>query len=108
MSGRKGFSETSDPYEAGNPGVKPVLHQRLRIDRGGRVVIPAEVRAAMMIKPGDTMSASVVDGELRLMSRDVAIRRAQELVRRYVPEGVSLVDELVAQRRADARRDTEN
>ena len=35
------------------------------------------------------------------------IRRAQERVRRYVPEGVSLVDELIAERRAEARREDE-
>ncbi len=35
------------------------------------------------------------------------IRRAQELVRRYVPEGVSLSDELIAERRAEARREDE-
>lgn len=36
-----------------------------------------------------------------------AIRRAQERVRRYVPEGVSLSDELIAERRAEARREDE-
>ena len=36
-----------------------------------------------------------------------AIRRAQERVRRYVPEGVSLSDELIAERRAEARRENE-
>lgn len=35
------------------------------------------------------------------------IRRAQERVRRYVPEGVSLSDELIAERRAEARRENE-
>lgn len=35
------------------------------------------------------------------------IRRAQERVRRYVPEGVSLADELIAERRAEARREDE-
>ena len=36
-----------------------------------------------------------------------AIRRAQERIRRYVPEGVSLADELIAERRAEARREDE-
>jgi vacuolar-type H+-ATPase subunit H len=36
-----------------------------------------------------------------------AIRRAQERVRRYVPEGVNLADELIAERRAEARREDE-
>ena len=36
-----------------------------------------------------------------------AIRRAQERVRRYIPEGVSLSDELIADRRDEARREDE-
>jgi len=34
-----------------------------------------------------------------------AVRRAQALVRRYVPEGRSLTDELIAERREEARRE---
>jgi hypothetical protein len=33
------------------------------------------------------------------------VRRAQKLVRNFVPEGVSLVDELIAERRAEAARE---
>ena len=39
--------------------------------------------------------------------RKKAIRRAQERVRRYIPEGVNLSDELIAERRAEARREDE-
>ncbi len=39
------------------------------------------------------------------MSRMTAIKRAQELVRRYNPEGRNLVNELVAERRAEAARE---
>jgi hypothetical protein len=33
------------------------------------------------------------------------VRRAQEIVRKHVPEGVSLADELIAERRAEAARE---
>lgn len=36
-----------------------------------------------------------------------AILQARRLVRRYVPEGVSLSEELIAERRAEARREGE-
>jgi hypothetical protein len=36
---------------------------------------------------------------------DAAIRRAQALVRQYVPAERSLVDELIADRRAEAARE---
>jgi hypothetical protein len=42
------------------------------------------------------------EGEARLTTRREQLRRAQALVRRYVPAGVSLVDELITERRAEA------
>jgi hypothetical protein len=45
------------------------------------------------------------DGELRIMTIEASIRRAQEIVSRYVPEGRSLVDEFIAERRAEAARE---
>ncbi len=39
---------------------------------------------------------------MRVLSRTAALRELQAQVRRYVPEGVSLVDELLAERRAEA------
>jgi hypothetical protein len=47
----------------------------------------------------------VVDGELRVRSRDAAISEIQKLVRGLVPDGVSVVDELIADRRAEAAKD---
>ena len=81
------------------------LKAKVQIGAGGRVVIPADMRAAMGVSEGDTLVARVVDGEFRLMSRDVALRRAQNLVRQYVPAGVSLVEQLIEERRSEARRE---
>jgi AbrB family looped-hinge helix DNA binding protein len=81
------------------------LKTKLQIGAGGRVVIPAEVRGAMGLAEGDTLSGWVVDGELRLMSKQSAVRKAQELVRQYIPDGVSLVDELIEERRSEAARE---
>jgi hypothetical protein len=41
-------------------------------------------------------------GEIRISTVAQRMRRAQELVRKYVPEGVSLSDELIANRRGGA------
>lgn len=35
-------------------------------------------------------------------TQELAFKRAQDLVGRYVPEGVSLSDELIAERREEA------
>lgn len=80
---------------------------RVQIGAGGRIVIPAEIRAAMNVAEGDTLTARVLDGELHLFSQESAIRKVQAMVRQYVPEDVSLVDELIAERREEARRELE-
>ena len=79
--------------------------RHVRIAPGGRVVIPAEFRRALGVEIGDDMVIELTDGELRLRSFDAALKRVQEMVRRYVPEGVSLADELVRERREEAARD---
>jgi hypothetical protein len=63
------------------------------------------MRAAMGVGEGDMLSGRIIDGELRLLSKEAAVRKAQELVRQYIPEGVSLVDELIEERRAEAARE---
>ncbi len=45
------------------------------------------------------------DGELRVRSLRRAVERAQDLVRRYVPEGESLSEELIRERREEAQRE---
>ena len=73
-----------------------------KIAHGGRLVIPAKHRRALGLRTGDEVILRVVDGELRILSRTEAVRRAQELVRRHVRKERSLVDELSAERRAEA------
>ncbi len=74
---------------------------RVKIGPGGRIVIPAPYRQAMRIEEGDTVTLQLEEDEVRIVSPAAGIRRAQEIVRRYVPEGVSLSDELIAERRAE-------
>jgi len=81
------------------------MQTNLTIASNGRVVIPANMRAELGLKDGDKLIARVVDGAVILEPIDVAVRRVQASVRKYVPEGVSLVDELIAERRAEAERE---
>lgn len=78
---------------------------RTRLGKGGRVVIPAEYRRELRLAEGDQVVLQVVDGQIQLTPLDEAIRRAQALIRKHVPADVSLVDELIADRRAEASRE---
>jgi len=66
-------------------------------------VIPAEFRRQLDLQPGAEVLLDVTDGELRIRSLRWAIERAQALVRRHVPEGTRLADELIRERREAAR-----
>ena len=79
--------------------------QVVELGAGGRLVIPAPFRAALGMKPGDKLLVRLEGNELRIYTQREAIRRGQELVRKYIPEGVSLADELIAERRAEAAKE---
>ena len=74
-----------------------------KIVSGGRIQLPADVRRELSLKDGDKLQIEIVDGEIRLRPWREAIRRIQERTKPYVIEGVSVVDELIAERRAEAR-----
>jgi AbrB family looped-hinge helix DNA binding protein len=78
---------------------------RTRIAEGGRLVIPAEFRRKLGLNPGDSVVIDIADGELRVRSLRAAVQRAQALVRRYIPADVNLSEELIRDRRAEAKRE---
>ena len=74
-----------------------------RVDRRGRITIPAAIRRELGHAPGTAVVLAPDGPELRVVSRAEGIRRAQELVRRYVPASRSLSRELISERRNEAR-----
>jgi AbrB family looped-hinge helix DNA binding protein len=74
------------------------------ISEGGRIVIPAAYRKALGVKPGDEVQLVLEDGEIRMVSQHQAIVRAQNMLRRYVPNGRNLSGELIKERREEASR----
>ena len=79
----------------------------LRLGKQGRVVIPAHLREALGLKEGDALIARVEDGKLVMETPEQALARFRAYVRSHVPPGVSLVDELIAERREEARKEAE-
>ena len=81
------------------------MMSRSHIDQQGRIVIPAECRAAAGLKAGDELLIeTVVEGELRLRTPEQALKEAQRIVARY-SSGRDLVAELIAERREEAARE---
>jgi AbrB family looped-hinge helix DNA binding protein len=96
-----GLSEPPQPaiLDDNMPSVK------VRLGPEGRVVIPAPMREALGLKEGDVLFARLEGGEIKLLTPKAAMLRAQAIVRQFVPEGVSLADELIAERRREAERE---
>ena len=78
---------------------------RVRVNENGRIVIPASIRSALGIHPGDEMILRLNDNELLITTVKNRIAKAQQLVSRYVNPGTSLSKELLAERREAARRE---
>ena len=71
----------------------------------GRVVIPAAVRKALGLRPGDPVVIEPAADGFRVRSLAQTVREAQAALAEYVPAGVSLADELAGERRAEAARE---
>ena len=79
-----------------------MIHQiKTKLGEGGQIVIPPEFLQALGLEVGDTVILRLEDGEVRIFIPQKAIRKAQELVSKYLPEDRSLSDELVAERRLE-------
>jgi antitoxin PrlF len=78
-----------------------MMEFKTKLAEGGRIVIPAEYRQALGLHVGDELILRLEDGEVRIFTAHQAIKRAQELVRRYIPQNRSLADELINERRRE-------
>ena len=78
---------------------------RMRVGQNGRIVIPASFRKALGIDVGDEVVLRLHDDELRITTQQRRIQRAQQRARRYLKPGESLVDQLLAERREEAKRE---
>jgi len=97
---RGGMAEASQQFEGA-----PQTAQRINVGKNGEVRIPQVMLDAAGVKEGDTLLVHFEDDDIRLCTTRTALRRAQAEVRKYIPEGVSLADELIRERHAEAERE---
>jgi len=89
------------------PGPDDVL--RIEVAADGTLRLPPGVLRGLEIPKGGVLSARLAEGHLTLAEPLVALRRVQARLRplhdRLKAEGRSIVDELIAERRAEAARE---
>ncbi len=84
---------------------KMALEQiKTKIAEGGRVEIPVEYCRALQLKVGDEILVTLNNGEITIIPRKEALKRAQDIVSRYCSSH-SLADELIAERRQEAENE---
>ncbi len=83
--------------------MKEVYHSTLGV--GGRLVIPAMLRQSMHMKEGDTLLLEAEEGAIRIVSQEIALKELQSFFRRHIPAGTSAVDDLIKDRREEAKRE---
>ena len=77
----------------------------VKVDKSGRILIPAAVRRQFDLKEGTEVILRVDDTGIRMGTREQALTRIREELRRYIPEGRVLSEELIQERRAEALRE---
>jgi AbrB family looped-hinge helix DNA binding protein len=71
----------------------------------GRVVLPAAWRKEFGIEDGSVVVFSRTKHGIEIKTLDEVIKEAQALCAKYIKPGVSLVDELIRERREEAERE---
>ena len=77
-------------------------HWNCRIDTSGRIVIPQSIRAEKGLNNGDEIIMGIENGAIVMRTYEDAMQQLQDAFCNDLDSNVSLVDELLADRRAEA------
>lgn len=86
--------------ETGQPN-----HHHVRLDSSGRIRLPVSLREKLGIEHGDPVVVIEDDHQFRIETATDSLRKAQNYFSSFVPEGVSLADDLISERRDEAARE---
>ena len=78
---------------------------RTRVGKKGRLVIPAAIRKVLDMNVGEEVELRVEDNELRVSTLKSRVALAQQRLRKFIPLGRSLSEELLAERREAAKHE---
>jgi AbrB family looped-hinge helix DNA binding protein len=78
---------------------------RVRVDAAGRIVIPSDIRSRLAIEPGQDLILSERPDGLHVMTFRHLLAEAQTFFAPYAVPGQSIVDELIRERREEAKRE---
>ena len=77
----------------------------VRIEKSGRILIPASIRRRLQLTEGSQVLIHVDDTNISLGTREQALLRIRDRLRKYIPAGSDVSGELLADRRRAAERE---
>lgn len=84
---------------------KLMTQTEVQLDPQGRLVIPAQLRRSLGFESGDSLIARTEDGRLILEKAGTIKQRLKNRFA-HLPQTTSLAEELIADRREEAKRET--
>ena len=75
------------------------------VQENGRMILPVELRQALGLGKGDRVVLQCVDDRIELTTARLSRSRVQARVRAQFPDAENVVDEFLAERRVEARRE---
>ena len=81
------------------------MDAKTRMGNEGRIAVPAKFRKALGLQAGDEVMLFLEEDQIRMMSLRQAVALAKKQIRRFVPEGASLVDALIEERRKEEQHE---
>ena len=85
------------------PAARPA--EQVHVDDAGRIVVPARFRKLLGLEPGDPVTVTLEGDVLRVRTIEATLEGARAIMRKKNPKKRSLVDELIAERRAEAAKE---
>lgn len=79
--------------------------QRGKLENGGRLQVPADIRSELGLTDGDQVVMQVIDGVLQVRPARDVLTRIQNMLRPYAPAEGLVSEALIAERRVEAMRD---
>jgi len=81
-----------------------IFHTRIEAD--GKIQLPPQILERLDFESGQDVELEVENKSVRVsLTRAERLKRAQALVRKYINPEISLADELIADRRREAKND---
>ena len=81
------------------------MTEMVTMGESGRIVLPAAIRKEFGLKPGERLTVLTQDGEIRILTRKMAMENIRAGIVRQRGSLKGVLDEFLAERRAEAARE---